>query len=329
MKKVIIATNNKKIVKENKDIKINVHYREAILEILEKDKKIDEILIDENLPGIISMEKLITKIRKINSKIEIKIILEKQNAEKELKLKKLNVNNIYINKINKTSKNKKENKIIAISGNKKSGKTTIINLILIYLINKNKKILLINLNKKIEKEYLILIKNKLNKYEIKKSKIQVNDNLIFFYNFEKYFFKIKKEKVKKQFLEEIVNKYDFIIIDIGNYANYKIKSEILKKSDKSIVVLNDELLGVKRLEEMTNKYINRNSKSKLSLHIIHNKYYFNSISNSIIKNLINQNIKYSTIFYNSKFKGLNKNLIQNKKFKINIFLKYQIEKILK
>ena len=64
MKKVIIATNNKKIVKENKDIKINVHYREAILEILEKDKKIDEILIDENLPGIISMEKLITKIRK-------------------------------------------------------------------------------------------------------------------------------------------------------------------------------------------------------------------------------------------------------------------------
>ena len=108
MKKVIIATNNKKIVKENKDIKINVHYREAILEILEKDKKIDEILIDENLPGIISMEKLITKIRKINSKIEIKIILEKQNAEKELKLKKLNVNNIYINKINKTSKNKKE-----------------------------------------------------------------------------------------------------------------------------------------------------------------------------------------------------------------------------
>ena len=31
MKKVIIATNNKKIVKENKDIKINVHYREAIL----------------------------------------------------------------------------------------------------------------------------------------------------------------------------------------------------------------------------------------------------------------------------------------------------------
>ena len=109
--------------KENKDIKINVHYREAILEILEKDKKIDEILIDENLPGIISMEKLITKIRKINSKIEIKIILEKQNAEKELKLKKLNVNNIYINK---TSKNKKENKIIAISGNKKCGKTTII-----------------------------------------------------------------------------------------------------------------------------------------------------------------------------------------------------------
>ena len=56
------------------------------------------------------MEKLITKIRKINSKIEIKIILEKTKCRKKIKIKKLNVNNIYINKINKTSKNKKENK---------------------------------------------------------------------------------------------------------------------------------------------------------------------------------------------------------------------------
>ena len=327
MKKVIIAINNKKkIAKENKDIKIFVHYREAILEILEKDKKIDEILIDENLPGIISMEKLIKKIKKINFKIKIKIILEKENEEKELKLKKLNINNIYINK---TNKNKKENKIIAISGNKNSGKTTIINLILIYLINKNKKILLINLNKKTEKEYLVLIKNKINKYEIKKSKIQVNENLMFFYNFEKIFFKNQKEKNKKNFFETFANEYEFIIIDIGNCANYKMKMEVLKKSNKNIVVFDDDLLGIKRLEEKTNKYIKQNTKPKVSLHIIHNKYYFNSISNSIIKKLINQNIKYSTIFYNSKFTNLNKNFLQNKNLKINIFLKYKIKKLLK
>ena len=172
MKKVILAINNKKIIqkiKQNKEIEIinNVQYREGILEILDKEKNISNIYIEEKIPGIISIEKLIEKIKIINKKINIIIFLEKEELEKINKLKKLEIKNIYIkNKLiinekkkinnNKLLKNKKtkeknikNNKIIFIYGNKKTGKTTITNLILIYLLKLNKKILLININKKL------------------------------------------------------------------------------------------------------------------------------------------------------------------------------------
>ena len=68
MKKVILAINNKKIIqkiKQNKEVEIinNVQYREGILEILDKEKNISKIYIEEKIPGIISIEKLIEKIK--------------------------------------------------------------------------------------------------------------------------------------------------------------------------------------------------------------------------------------------------------------------------
>ena len=70
--------------------------------------------------------------------------------------KKLGEITKYIEEINNKFKNNKKNiknKIIAIYGEPQSGKTTIANLLLIYLIKNDKKILLLNLNKKIEKGY--------------------------------------------------------------------------------------------------------------------------------------------------------------------------------
>lgn len=211
MKKVILAINNKKIIqkiKQNKEVEIinNVQYREGILEILDNEKNISNIYIEEKIPGIISIEKLIEKIKIINKKINIIIFLEKEELEKINKLKKLEIKNIYIkNKLiinkkkkinnNKLLKNKKtklnnkikdkkiinkktkeknikNNKIIFIYGNKKTGKTTITNLILIYLLKLNKKILLININKKIENNYLKIFSN----YNIEEEKKIENKN---------------------------------------------------------------------------------------------------------------------------------------------------------
>ena len=98
-----------------------------------------------------SIEELINEIKLINKKIEIIFFLNKKNKNKEEKLKKIKVNKIYyIKKINNKYKNNKKNiknKIIAIYGEPQSGKTTIKNLLLIYLIKNDKKILLLNLNK--------------------------------------------------------------------------------------------------------------------------------------------------------------------------------------
>ena len=88
MKRVITAINNKNIIEKiskNKDLKIifnNLEYREGILEIIEKIKNIDVIIISELIPGEISIEELIKKIRKVNKKIEIIFILNKNDLEK-------------------------------------------------------------------------------------------------------------------------------------------------------------------------------------------------------------------------------------------------------
>ena len=80
MKRVITAINNKNIIEKiskNKDLKIifnNLEYREGILEIIEKIKNIDVIIISELIPGEISIEELIKKIRKVNKKIGNKIL---------------------------------------------------------------------------------------------------------------------------------------------------------------------------------------------------------------------------------------------------------------
>ena len=107
MKTLILALNNNRLsdkLYKNKKIKIlydNLQYREAILEVLENRKNIDYILIDEKLPGEISIEELVKKIRKINKNINIIFFLEKEDIKKKDKLKKLGVKDIYINsKIN-------------------------------------------------------------------------------------------------------------------------------------------------------------------------------------------------------------------------------------
>ena len=271
MKKVILAINNKKIIqkiKQNKEVEIinNVQYREGILEILDNEKNISNIYIEEKIPGIISIEKLIEKIKIINKKINIIIFLEKEELEKINKLKKLEIKNIYIkNKLiinkkkkinnNKLLKNKKtklnnkikdkkiinkktkeknikNNKIIFIYGNKKTGKTTITNLILIYLLKLNKKILLININKKIENNYLKIFSNynieeekkienknnnkNNNKNKIYKFVIKINSNMTFLpiINQKMIYSEIKS------FLLKCSKKYDYILVDSGNTGNY-------------------------------------------------------------------------------------------------------------
>ncbi len=229
MKKIITAINNPKLneeLRKEKNFEIigkDILYKEAILELLEKDYNINLIIINEKIPGQISLETLIKKIKLINEKIKIIFILEKENdnlekillknniidiyynykinlkelikiinkkeinmEEEIIQLKKIiqekniNYNNIKNNKDNnkiKKLKSKKtndiknkESKIITISGNYKSGKSTLALIITKYLVEKNNKVLLIDGD--LEKRDLSTIlkkekykKNKKNKYK--------------------------------------------------------------------------------------------------------------------------------------------------------------------
>ena len=85
MKKIITAINNPKLNEELKKenyfeiIGKDIQYKEAILETLEHKKDIDLIIISEEIPGEIKLEEIIQKIKRINHKIKIIFILEKEN----------------------------------------------------------------------------------------------------------------------------------------------------------------------------------------------------------------------------------------------------------
>ena len=358
MKRAITAVNNKKIIEKiskNKNFKIifnNLEYREGILEVIEKIKNIDVIIISELIPGEISIEELIKKIRKINKKIEIIFILNKNDLEKINKLKELKINKIYIedknnekiknkinilkinnekikNKINiikKNTRKTKNKKIINIVGKNKSGKTTIIILILNYLLKNKEKILIININKKIEKYYLKKIKIinnnkfiKINKYEKNLYNIEKNMNLIFC---------TKYKQIKNNF-EEFKKMYDYILID--NMENEKLQMEYFFNKDyiRNILVIDSEKLGMSELQRLTKKLKKYEQNEHKSLHIIENKYKVSSVSPAVIKEIFEKEIEIHEIYKKRYYKKILEKFLQNKKIKINKLLELKIQKLLK
>ena len=149
-------------------IETDIQYQEGILETLEKNNKIDLIIISQLLPGNIGFKDLINKIKIINNNIEIIAILENKNNELKDFLKKKNINSIFynneitidelINVIEEKDKNKKEMEI-----NKE------IKLLKEIILENNKKIEQNKKEKKINKILSILKEEKIK--IIKNSKI--------------------------------------------------------------------------------------------------------------------------------------------------------------
>lgn len=101
MKKIITAINNPKLneqlnqLNQYKIVAPDIQYQDGIFEILEKEKEIQFLILSEILYGKNNLKELIQKIKKINSKIKIILILEKENTEKEKFLKEENINEIF------------------------------------------------------------------------------------------------------------------------------------------------------------------------------------------------------------------------------------------
>lgn len=108
-------------LKQLKEIQIigkDIQYPEGILEIIEKENNIQFIILSEIIFGELEIKKYIQKIKKINSKIKIIILLKNKKIELEKELKKIGIFKIiYFNQFNKIEllkiiekKEKKENK---------------------------------------------------------------------------------------------------------------------------------------------------------------------------------------------------------------------------
>lgn len=337
MKIVTALTNetlNEKIKKLNKYEVIckDIQYQEALLEIIEKNKDINILIISNILEGELTFFELINLIKYKNEKMKIIAILDEQNDNIIKFLIKKGITEIYINnkvtveeiieKIEKKQqkneeKIKEKNGIIEKSFFRKIIKIINMKIKNIKKITKEKQvkqikkigiigarktgktIIMILIAMQYRNKKILLInyeKNDLNIILGKKNKneIQKYNRNIDFVN--------KIENIEKQKLKE----YDYIFFEIEEVET---KKENLKKFDNLILIVEPNLIGIKETREILEKLIIKQNIKKENIKIIFNKINNFSIKNEILKQIFSdfkiigkvKNSNYYTYLINKNF----------------------------
>lgn len=324
----------KKIKEINKEIKIIYLVEDYSTEKIETLKKYDITKIyNKNLEINEFIE--ILKDDEINEKEEIKkeienlkkIILEKDLNQK-LKSKKIHrkkIIDILKRKKDNLKDEREETKIISILGGNKSGKMTIVFNICFLLKDKNKKILIINLNQEKEKLMKKVIdenrKVKIKRFiksKIKKFKIQKN-NLIISIN-SRIDFTSKPIFISEQKNQKLIENYNYIFCILTNLKN-KREEDLIKKSFRNILILEPNFLGIKEAQNLVQTYKKNSKIQKNVLNIIINKKNKYSIHEEILKNIFNETYFIGDLKQNNYYEKQmnlffqNLILIQNKKIK--------------
>ena len=346
---------NKQLKKELEIIGKDIQYQEAVLDVLENNENIEFLVLSSIIPGQFNIYEFINLIIFKNSKIKIIIFLEKRNKELENFLISKGINNIYYNneitiqeimnnkninyeinkikiiknlknklnnefiKLIKKEKNIKNKKIITIIGAPQIGKT--IFSIIFCLINKNKKILLINLEEN-KNNFKIILGKKLKETDNNIIKIKNNTDLLLI-NFKK-----QKNNEKTKLNHEIknfdvfLNRYDYIIIDTDEACE---KSEILEKSDEIIIMVEANLLGISESKQIIEETMKTNKNQKDNIKIVFNKQNEMSISKGILKFMFEDFTILGILHYDKYY-----NLLINSNAKIiNSKIKKEFLKIIK
>ena len=381
----------------------DIQYQEAVLEVLEEQKDIRFILLNEKLEGKYEIKEFINLILNICPQIKIIIILEKENKElinflfskninciffnnkitinkiiqilneEEIKIKKEDflveeinklkeaisknreiekykqnkkTKDIIINKLIKIKKQiksppkediLKRTKVISVAGARGSGKSFVCSFISNKLNKGKNKILILdfdilnnNLNSiygvpKIPQKNKNKQSNKINNLIIKinkKTHILCATKFLFDENN-----KMDLQKFK-YLLEELKEKYDYLIIDTSSECIFDYTKAVLEQSDKIIFLSEPNLLGVQKAKNLLRIYLFQWRIDKSKINIIFNKYSINSIHIKLLEKifsefiilgklkldrrcdlLINKNMKTSVKRY--LFKKEYKNIINN------------------
>ena len=118
------------------------------------------------------------------------------------------------------------------------------------------------------------------------------------------------------YLKELKNKYDLIIIDNSSECFFKYTKTLLNNSDLIIFLVEPNLIELKKSRNLLNIYINNWKIKKEKINIVFNKTNKNSIYMGILKTLFSDfnilgkikiNISYNLII-NKNIKNINKNI---------------------
>jgi flagellar biosynthesis protein FlhG len=303
-------------------IKNNYSENEKIIQELEKLKN---ILIKNNIE-INTGENLINKNEIIeNENIEIKNVKNKIIKKFELIKKK----NYKIN-LNK--------KIISVLGTGGVGKSIITVNIANLLKENNYKVLILDfdiLNNSLHtilgvNKYPEKIKEKIknndlinNKINIKELIIKINKNVDLISGLNLLFdskYKISSYKIKN-ILEELIENYDYIVIDNSAECFFEYTKNIINNSNLNIFLLEANLTEIKKAKRLLEIYNKEWNIEKNKINLIINKYNKYSIKDRIIKNIFNEYKILGKINFNEKY-----NLLINKNYKENNLLKKEIQK---
>ena len=270
-----------------------------IIIILEKeDLQLRKFIISKGINNIYynnrtTFDEILEKLKELENKTNKTKINYKNKETKNTEKKQLNKIKKYlhrklkiINKImffkNKKIKLEKNKKIIAILGPPKIGKTIFS---LIFSLNiKNKKILIINLDKKKNIKIIIgkMIKKEKNSIQKWKKNIDIllaqkdktrEENLLI---------NNQKNRYNKIILEQFLEEYDYIIIDSNNINEEEID---IKKIDKFILLVEENLLGIDETREIFEEIIHKQKYQKDNTKIVFNKHTKTSINKKTLRNL--------------------------------------------
>ena len=275
-------------------------------------------------------------IKDIKNKNIIRIFYKNEIKIEQLKKYNQIKNN---NENNKEPNNKKiKNKTIIFFGERQVGKSIIILGITKSLEKNNKKILLIELNKKESDLLFMLSKNennrentnlKIKEQKIKKYKktnknyfykknIKIIQNLIVNINKNTGIISYKKI-INLNIIKKLEKKYDYIFIEIDSEKNNFKNKKLIKNIDKKILIIRSNILGIKNAK----KIIDKNEINRYK--IIINNYNNYSIDKNIIKNIFKENKIISKIKYNQEYDEIiNNNFKISKENKKKLIKEFQI-----
>ena len=270
-----------------------------IIIILEKeDLQLRKFIISKGINNIYynnrtTFDEILEKLKELENKTNKTKINYKNKETKNTEKKQLNKIKKYlhrrlkiINKImffkNKKIKLEKNKKIIAILGPPKIGKTIFS---LIFSLNiKNKKILIINSDKK--KNIKIIIGKKIKKEKNSKQKWKKNIDILLAQKDktreENLLINNQKNRYNKIILEQFLEEYDYIIIDSNNINEEEID---IKKIDKIILLVEANLLGIDETREILEEIIHKQKYQKDNTKIVFNKHTKTSINKKTLRNL--------------------------------------------